>query len=121
MNRPILLAVAAAAYLIAAWMVAPGFYDGFAPPQPYNWTSPPPVAAPGNLPPQSGHLDIKVIGGVSDANSAFTNDGQVVIGFLPGAFDVTGNERKRRASRSTSSRNRPSRRRPAFISPPTST
>jgi hypothetical protein len=31
-----------------------------------------------------------VIDGVSDANSAFTDDGQVVIGFLPGAFDVTG-------------------------------
>ncbi|MGZ6372892.1 MAG: hypothetical protein ACXWL8_05805, partial [Candidatus Limnocylindria bacterium] len=31
-----------------------------------------------------------MIGGVSDANSAFTNDGQIVIGFLPGAFDATG-------------------------------
>jgi hypothetical protein len=90
LNRPVLLAAAAAIYLIAAWMAAPGFYDGFAPPQPYNWTSPPPVAAPGNLPPQSGHLDIQVINGVSDANSAFTDDGQVVIGFLPGAFDATG-------------------------------
>ncbi|HYM97164.1 MAG TPA: hypothetical protein VET26_07680 [Candidatus Sulfotelmatobacter sp.] len=27
---------------------------------------------------------------MSDANSAFTNDGQLVIGFLPGAFDSTG-------------------------------
>jgi hypothetical protein len=89
-KRPVLLAVAAAVYLIAAWMVAPGFYDGFAPQQPYNWTTPPPVAAPGNLPPRSGHLDIKVIGGVTDANSAFTEDGQVVISFLPGAFDATG-------------------------------
>jgi hypothetical protein len=32
---------------------------------------------------------MKVIGGVSDANSAFTDDGQVGIGFLPGAFDAT--------------------------------
>lgn len=70
-------------------MVAPGFYDGFAP-QPYNWTSPPPQAAAGNIQPRPGHLVIKVIDGVSDANSAFTEDGQVVIGFLPGAFDVTG-------------------------------
>ena len=31
-----------------------------------------------------------MIGGVSDANSAFTDDGQIVIGFLPGAFDATG-------------------------------
>jgi hypothetical protein len=88
-KRPILLGLAAAFYLMAAWMVAPGFYDGFAP-QPYNWTSPPPQAATGNIPPRSGHLVIKVIDGVSDANSAFTEDGQVVIGFLPGAFDVTG-------------------------------
>ncbi len=90
MKRTVLLATAATAYLLAAWAVAPGFYDGFTPPQPYNWVSPPPQSAPGNQPPRLGHLDIKVINGVSDANSAFTDDGQVVIGFLPGAFDVTG-------------------------------
>lgn len=90
MRRPVLIAVATVAYLVAAWMVAPGFYDGFTPPQPYNWVSPPPQAVAGNLQPRSGHLEIKVLGGVSDANSAFTDDGQVVIGFLPGAFDVTG-------------------------------
>lgn len=89
MKQPVLLAAAASVYLMAAWLVAPGFYDGFAP-QPYNWTSPPPQAVAGNLPPRSGHLVIKVIDGVSDANSAFTEDGQMVIGFLPGAFDVTG-------------------------------
>jgi hypothetical protein len=89
MNRFFLLAGAAAVYLLAAWMVAPGFYDGFAPQQPYNWVCPP-VHISGNQPPASGHLVIKVINGVSDANSAFTDDGQVVIGFLPGAFDVTG-------------------------------
>lgn len=89
MRRAVLLAAAAVAYLLAAWMVAPGFYDGFAPQQPYNWVCPP-VHIAGNQPPSSGHLEIKVINGVSDANSAFTDDGQVVIGFLPGAFDVTG-------------------------------
>jgi hypothetical protein len=83
------LGIAAIVYLLAAWTVAPGFYDGFAPPQPYNWVCPPPQIAQ-NLPPSSGHLDIKVIDGVSDANSAFTDDGQVVVGFLPGAFDATG-------------------------------
>ena len=89
MRRAALLAAAVATYMVAAWMVAPGFYDGFGPPQPYNWTCPPPQAGP-NIKPSSGHLDIKVVGGVSDANSAFTQDGQVVIGFLPGAFDSTG-------------------------------
>jgi hypothetical protein len=88
-KRTVLLATATAAYLLAAWAVAPGFYDGFTPPQPYNWVSPPPQAT-GNQPPKSGHLVIKVISGVSDANTAFTDDGQIVIGFLPGAFDVTG-------------------------------
>ena len=89
MKRGALIAAAAAFYLAAAWMVAPGFYDGFAPPQPYNFVCPPPQAG-ANLPPASGHLVIKVINGVSDANSAFTDDGQLVIGFLPGSFDVTG-------------------------------
>ena len=84
-----MLAVAAAVYGVAAWAVAPGFYDGFGPPQPYNFTCPPPQAG-ANTKPSSGHLDIKIVGGVSDANSAFTDDGQLVIGFLPGAFTVDG-------------------------------
>jgi hypothetical protein len=70
-------------------MVAPGFYDGFTPQQPYHFVCPP-IHYGGNQPPTSGHLDIKVIGGVSDANVAFTDDAQVLIDFLPGAFDVTG-------------------------------
>lgn len=89
MRRACVLALAALTYLIAAWSVAPGFYDGFAPQQPYNFVCPPAIAG-ANQAPASGHLVVKVIGGVSDANSAFTDDGQVVIGFLPGAFDVTG-------------------------------
>jgi hypothetical protein len=88
-KRAALLGLAAVLYLGVAWMVAPGFYDGFAPPQPYNFVCPPPIAG-ANLAPASGHLVINVINGVSDANSAFTDDGQLVIGFLPGAFDVTG-------------------------------
>jgi hypothetical protein len=89
-RRAALLAAAVATYVVAAWMVAPGFYDGFGPPQPYNWTCPPPQAG-SNLKPSAGHLDIKVIGGVSDANSVYPNkDGQIGILFLPGALDATG-------------------------------
>jgi hypothetical protein len=84
-----LLAAAAVSYLLAAWMVAPGFYDGFGPTQPYNWTCPPPQAG-ANTKPASGHADIKVINGKSEASSAYTNDGQIVIGFLPDAFDAGG-------------------------------
>jgi hypothetical protein len=84
------MAGAAAIYLAAAWMVAPGFYDGIAPPQPYNFVCPPSIAGAQGGTPLSGHLVIKVINGVSDADAAYTDDGQVTIGFLPGAFDVTG-------------------------------
>ena len=89
MKRLAWLAAAAFVYVAAAWSVAPGFYDGFGPPQPYNFTCPPPQAG-ANTKPASGHVDIKVINGVSDANSAYTDDGQIVLGFLPGSFDVTG-------------------------------
>ena len=89
MKRASLLALAAIVYAAAAWMVTPGFYDGFGPPQPYNWTCPPPQAG-ANSKPSAGHLVIKVIDGLSDANSAFTDDGQLVFGFLPGAFVLNG-------------------------------
>ena len=87
MKKLALLALAVIGYSVAAWAVAPGFYDGFGPPQAYNFTCPPPQAGANNKP-TSGRLDIKVIDGVSDANSAFTDDGQLVIGFLPGAFEA---------------------------------
>jgi hypothetical protein len=85
-----LLASVAVVYLLAAWMVAPGFYDGFTPQQPYNWVCPPPQAG-SNQAPNSGHQVIKVVTGISDANSAFTDpDTQVVLGFNFGVFDSTG-------------------------------
>lgn len=90
-GRPILIAAAAAIYLVAAWMVAPGFYDGIAPQQPYNFVCIPPVAgANSGLAAQPGHLVVKVIDGVSDAGSAFTDDGQAILSFLPGAFQAAG-------------------------------
>jgi len=84
-----LLGVGAVSYVAVAWQVAPGFYDCCAPPVVYNWVSPPPFVT-GNQPPKSGHRDIKVIGGVSDADSAATDDGQLVMSFLPGVFDGAG-------------------------------
>ena len=90
MKAAVLLALAAAGYTVAAWAVAPGFYDGIGPVQPYNWESPPPEFVNSNLPPESGHQVIKVINGVSEANTAFTKDGQIVFYFLPGVFNSTG-------------------------------
>ncbi|HEX2646815.1 MAG TPA: hypothetical protein VHO95_06280 [Candidatus Dormibacteraeota bacterium] len=83
------MALAAITYVLAAWSVAPGFYDGFGPPQPYRWTCPPPQAG-ANIKPGSGHLEMKIVNGQSDANTVFTNDAQIVAGFLPGSFDATG-------------------------------
>ena len=88
-SRIALFAGAAAGYVLAAWAVAPGFYDGFGPPQPYNWTCPPPQAG-ANTKPSGGQVVIPVTAGVSEADSAFTDDGQFVIGFLPGSFDAAG-------------------------------
>jgi hypothetical protein len=88
-RRAAFLAAAAILYVLAAWTVAPGFYDGFGPPAPYNWTCPPPQAG-ANMKPGPGHTDFKVVGGISDAGSAYDRDGQIVIGFLPGAFDPAG-------------------------------
>jgi hypothetical protein len=81
------MAAAAAAYALAAWTVAPGFYDGIAPPQAYRWVSPPPALRAGNLPPQSGHSTVRVDAqGVVEPGNAFTQDGQASLSFLPGSF-----------------------------------
>jgi hypothetical protein len=86
--RPlILLAFAVVAYALAAWAVAPGFYDGIAPPQPYRWVSPPPELRATNLPPQSGHGTVRVgAQGTVDPGNVFTQDGQAAMSFLPGTF-----------------------------------
>lgn len=84
--RLALLAGAVVAYALAAWAVAPGFYDGIAPPQPYRWVSPPPQFRNSNQQPLSGHQSVKVNGGKVDPATVFTQDGQASISFTTGAF-----------------------------------
>jgi hypothetical protein len=85
--RAAVLALFATAYAVAAWSVAPGFYDGIAPPQPYRWVSPPPQFRSNNQQPLPGHGTAKVPGnGVVDPGTVFTQDGQASISFIPGAF-----------------------------------
>jgi hypothetical protein len=75
------------AYALAAWAVAPGFYDGIAPPQPYRWVSPPPQFRSGNQQPLSGHQSVRVgSSGKVDPATVFTQDGQASISFTTGAF-----------------------------------
>jgi hypothetical protein len=56
-------------YVLVAWSVAPGFYDGFETPQ-YAYVSPPPIPGRINVPPKSGAGELaigkdgKVIGGI---------------------------------------------------------
>jgi hypothetical protein len=86
-RRLLLLAAAVVAYALAAWSVAPGFYDGIAPPQPYRWVSPPPQFKSTNQQPLPGHGTAKVASnGVVDPGSVFTQDSQAAISFVPGAF-----------------------------------
>lgn len=86
-RRAGVLALLVVAYVIAAWSVAPGFYDGIAPPQPYRWVSPPPQFRATNQPPQSGKGSVRVASnGRVDPGSVFTQDAQASISFVPGAF-----------------------------------
>ncbi len=90
--RATLLAAAVVAYAAAAWAVAPGFYDGIAPPQPYRWVSPPPQFRSSNQQPLSGHQAVRVASnGKVDPGSVFTQDGQAAISFVPGAFVAPSN------------------------------
>jgi hypothetical protein len=82
-----LLGLAAVAYAVAAWAVAPGFYDGIAPPAPYRWVSPPAQFRAANQPPDSGRTTFKVGGGGAvDAGTAYTRDNQASVAFGQGAL-----------------------------------
>ena len=83
-----MLAGATAAYLAAASAVAPGFYDGVAPQQAYNWVVPPPQFKSSNKPAEAGATTVKVgRTGLVDPGTAFTGDGQASLSFVPGSFD----------------------------------
>jgi hypothetical protein len=84
--RLALLAGAAIAYVFAAWLVAPGFYDGIAPPAPYHWVSPPPDLRSGNQAPGGGQAAVPVQGGVVQAGHVFTTDDQASITLPARAF-----------------------------------
>lgn len=86
-RRAVLLAAIVLAYVLAAWSVAPGFYDGIAPTQPYRWVSPPPQFKSSNQQPLPGRGTARVAtNGVVDPGSVFTQDGQASIAFIPGTF-----------------------------------
>jgi hypothetical protein len=89
-RRPLIaLVLAIVAYVVAAWSVAPGFFDGFAPPAPYRWVSPPPQFKQGNQAPMSGQGQAIITpqGSVALENGSLsTNDNQAAISFIPGSI-----------------------------------
>jgi hypothetical protein len=80
-----LLGLAAAAYILAAWASQPGFFDGFAPPQPYRWVSAPQQFLSSNQPPLSAHQTVTSQPGVLTLGAG-TDDRQAQLLFGPGAF-----------------------------------
>jgi hypothetical protein len=86
-RRLVLLALAAVAYGLAAWMVTPGFFDGFAAPTPYRWACPPSEFKSSNQAPLAGRGSVQVASnGVVNPGTAYTPDGQASLSFVPGTF-----------------------------------
>jgi hypothetical protein len=73
-------------YVAVAWVTQPGFYDGFAPPQPYRWVSPPPQAAGVSTdPPAAAHEAVTTQLGVQQVGVG-TSDRQAQLLFQSGTF-----------------------------------
>jgi hypothetical protein len=84
----VLLGAAAAAYVLCARLVAPGFFDGFAPAQPYHWVSPPPELKSSNRPPTGGRATIAVQNGVAQSGHLYTGDQQAAVTIPSQSFEV---------------------------------
>jgi hypothetical protein len=86
--------IAMAAYLVGAHvsgsidpLARRPIFDGFAPPPPYRWVSPPPSLAHGNVKPASGSFRVKFgPKGVSQPEVLSTNDLQASVILSDGAF-----------------------------------
>jgi hypothetical protein len=63
LKRALVFAAASVFYVLAAWAVRPGFYDGLAAPQ-YDYVAPPPDLAAFNVQPTSGEGKVGPPGGV---------------------------------------------------------
>jgi hypothetical protein len=88
MRRLLVLALCAVAYVLAAWMVSPGFFDGLAPPAPYHWVSPAPDFRSTNKPPESGQATVPVKAGAAQSGHVATADSQASISFPAQTFEV---------------------------------
>jgi hypothetical protein len=77
------------AYLVAAWAVPPGFFDGLAPPGPYRWASPPPQFKNGNQQPLAGHTTVNAgPNGQLQSGTASTGDRQAAVSWTGTALQA---------------------------------
>jgi hypothetical protein len=64
--------------------------DGLGPVAPYQWVSPPPELAEGNLPPSAGDFEVRLTPDGSEAGVFLTTDTQVTVVVDRGAFPPHG-------------------------------
>lgn len=60
-------------------------FDGFAPPVPYNWVSPPAEAAANNSPPKGTEREVPLGQEGTEATNVSTEDGQMIVGLDKGS------------------------------------
>ena len=60
-------------------------FDGFAPPAPYNWVSPPAEVAANNVAPKGAERDVPLGPEGTDATNVSTDDGQMIVGLDKGS------------------------------------
>ncbi len=80
------LALALVYVALAAAYNARPLFDGFAPPAPYRWVSPPPEFRAGNVVPQPATVEAPLGPSGSAQAGGSSGDGQVILSFAAGAF-----------------------------------
>jgi len=64
-------------------------FDGFAPPVPYNWVTPPPEMAAGNIVPQPVERQFQVGPDGAPASNASSDDAQIIVGLDKGSVPAS--------------------------------
>jgi hypothetical protein len=99
-RRGLVLGLAAAALYVSVVAIRPHgiqpeglLFDGFAPPQPYRWVSPPPRFADSNQPPQGASVAVPMAAAGSESVSVATGDAQAFFIAAQGAFPARPEQR----------------------------
>lgn len=91
-------AASVALYVLAAVLTGrlPGggrpLFDGFAPPAPYRWVSPPPELVSTNERPEQAERNVPLTAEGNEATNASTSDAQVIVTLPTGAIPPNGDD-----------------------------